>query len=82
MAQYVESTGNKSSAKAKSKCGSVSPSRSHARATNFASGCATRMQGIRRRWTFQADETYSPEHRSGNPHLQPGELQKVWHRPS
>jgi hypothetical protein len=24
-------------------------------------------------------DTYSPEHGSGNPHLQPGELQKVWH---
>ena len=24
-------------------------------------------------------DTYSPEHGSGNPHLQPGELQKAWH---
>jgi len=24
-------------------------------------------------------DTYGPEHGSGNPHLQPGELQKVWH---
>jgi hypothetical protein len=24
-------------------------------------------------------DTYSSEHGSGNPHLQPGELQKVWH---
>jgi len=24
-------------------------------------------------------DTNSPEHGSGNPHLNPGELQKVWH---
>jgi len=24
-------------------------------------------------------DTYGPEHGSGNPHLEPGELQKVWH---
>ena len=27
----------------------------------------------------QRRDTYGPEHGSGNPHLQPGELQKVWH---
>jgi hypothetical protein len=24
-------------------------------------------------------DTYGPHHGSGNPHLQPGELQKAWH---
>ena len=24
-------------------------------------------------------DSYSPKHGSGNPHLEPGELQKVWH---
>jgi len=24
-------------------------------------------------------DPYGPDHGSGNPHLQPGELQKVWH---
>ena len=27
----------------------------------------------------QRRDTYGPDHGSGNPHLQPGELQKVWH---
>jgi hypothetical protein len=26
----------------------------------------------------QRRDTYGPEHGSGNPHLQPGELQKAW----
>jgi hypothetical protein len=25
-------------------------------------------------------DSYGPDHGTGNPHLQPGELQKVWHR--
>ena len=24
-------------------------------------------------------DSYGPEHGSGNPHIQPGELQKIWH---
>jgi len=24
-------------------------------------------------------DNYGPDHGSGNPHLQPGELQKIWH---